>query len=280
MYPASHSPRVPASRKITSTSRSHPTQTTQIPPSFLILLHCPISPSDSRTKHRQLLIIYLSIWFIPLIQIHSQDHQGGSVHTVSLPIRRTQTMHRHQKPHTRGAASDHNGNNNQTTSPPSMKRPPFHRHTSSSSTSSTPSNKTTPPPTTTTSTASKKGSAIKSTRPPVYHRKSASAHQFHYRNKSHQSLGKLLGAGSGPASHPVNPEDEQLEMATSFLQYWYVWPSLFLSAYLWLRLCVYASRLIFVPCSCSSHIPRHIIICPAVLSLRVICLYVHGWRLS
>ncbi|GAM35719.1 hypothetical protein TCE0_017r04263 [Talaromyces pinophilus] len=102
-----------------------------------------------------------------------------------------------------------------------MKRPPFHRHTSSSSTSSTPSNKTTPPPptSTTTTTASKKGPAIKSTRPPVYHRKSASAHQFHYRNKSHQSLGKLLGAGSGPASHPVNAEDEQLEMATSFLQY-------------------------------------------------------------
>lgn len=36
--------------------------------------------------------------------------------------------------------------------------------------------------------------------------------------------------------------------------------------------CVYASRLIFVPCSCPSHIPRHIIIFPAVLSLRVICL--------
>lgn len=129
-------------------------------------------------------------------------------------------MHRHQKPHTRGAAPNpHNNNNNQTTSPPSMKRPFFHRHISSPSISSSTVNKTTtppPPPTT-----SKKGSA-KSTRPPVYHRKSASAHQFHYRNKSHQSLGKLLGAGSGPASHPVNPEDEHLEMATSFLQYWYV----------------------------------------------------------
>ena len=171
-------------------------------------------------------------------------------------------MHRHQKPHTRGAASNHNHNNNQTTSPPSMKRPPFHRHTSPSSPSSTSTNKTTPPPASTT----QKGSAIKSTRPPVYHRKSASAHQVyhHHRNKSHQSLGKLLGAGSGPASHSVNPEDEQLEMATSFLQYWYVLTILVCLS----MTCVYASRLIFVPCSCLSHIPRHI--CPSACELFIV----------
>ncbi|EEA26064.1 hypothetical protein TMatcc_005685 [Talaromyces marneffei ATCC 18224] len=127
-------------------------------------------------------------------------------------------MHRHQKPHTRGAASNHN-NNNETTSPPSMKRHPFHRH-APFSTSSTPTNKTTPPPPPPPTSTARKGSTIKSPRAPVYHhRKSASAHQFHHRNTSHQSLAKLLGAGSGPASHSVNPEDEQLEMATSFLQY-------------------------------------------------------------
>jgi hypothetical protein len=188
-------------------------------------------------------------------------------------------MHRHQKPHTRGAASNHNGtNNNQTTSPPSMKRPPFHRHTSTSSTFSTPSNKTTPPPHTTTTPASKKGSAIKSTRPPVYHRKSASAHQFHYRTKSYQSLGKLLGAGSGPVSHPVNPEDEQLEMATSFLQYWYVWQSL---SRLLESLSMTALRLCVPPHFCSlflfvSHSKAYVYAC-WTFSMRVIyCLMADG----
>jgi hypothetical protein len=47
-------------------------------------------------------------------------------------------------------------------------------------------------------------------------------HHHHFRTKSHQSLGKLLGAGSGPASHTVKAEDEKIEMAASFLQFWYV----------------------------------------------------------
>lgn len=142
-------------------------------------------------------------------------------------------MHRHQKPHTRGAAASnhhnhiHNNNNNNTTSPPHMKRAPFHRHTSSSSSSSTATTITTTtlhPPAPTAATVARKGAPIKPTRPPVHHRKSASTHQIyshhHHRTKSHQSLGKLLGAGSGrPASHPVTSDDEPLEMATSFLQF-------------------------------------------------------------
>ncbi|EED21954.1 conserved hypothetical protein [Talaromyces stipitatus ATCC 10500] len=120
-------------------------------------------------------------------------------------------MHRQQqKPHTRGTTN---------TSPPSTKRPPLHRHTSSPVAKTTPTPTPTPAPSPTSPTP-KKGSAIKPQRPALYHRKTASAH-FHHpqRNKSHQSLGRLLGAGSGPASYSVKPEVEHFEMATSFLQY-------------------------------------------------------------
>lgn len=139
-------------------------------------------------------------------------------------IYRSAKMHRQQKPHNRSAASTTHNN----TSPPSTKRPSFHRHTSPTSSTTTTLNPHTH--TSTTSNAKKGSSTVKPQRPSVHHRKSASAHQLHHthhqsqqhRTKSHQSLGKLLGAGTGPASLPSKAEDEGLEMATSFLQYWYV----------------------------------------------------------
>jgi hypothetical protein len=123
-------------------------------------------------------------------------------------------MHRQQKPHSRTAA----GNN---ISPPSTKRPPFHRQTTFPAFSTAaPAN---PNPNPSHYPPAKKGGKS------LNHRKSASAHTIshHHNNhhhshghKSHQSLSKLLGAGSGPASLPVSKADD--EMATSFLQYWYV----------------------------------------------------------
>jgi hypothetical protein len=96
---------------------------------------------------------------------------------------------------------------------------PHRRELSSSSTTTT----------TTTNTAhAKKPTTVRPQRPAIHHRKSASAH---YPAPSSaraqpQSIGRLLGPGTGPASWSAqnddDDDDEKHEMATSFLQYWYV----------------------------------------------------------
>ncbi|KAH8696088.1 hypothetical protein BGW36DRAFT_359946 [Talaromyces proteolyticus] len=116
-------------------------------------------------------------------------------------------QHRRQNPHSRGQY-------NSTTSPPSR---------STVSTAAKPASN------------AKKGPSVRSQRPVLYHRKSASAqlplhphshhphnHHSHNHNHSHHhksSLPKLLGPGSGPANWTGQHDDDKPEMATSFLQY-------------------------------------------------------------
>lgn len=132
-------------------------------------------------------------------------------------------MHRHQqKPHrNRAAASNHPNvpatTTTITTTPPSMKRLHLHRRACSSPSSpSSPSSSVVAP-------NGSSSSAIRSFRPPI-HRRAVSAHytpvHLNHHKKAHPR--RLLGAASGPASQIVPEDDAQIEMAASFLQFWYV----------------------------------------------------------
>lgn len=71
-------------------------------------------------------------------------------------------------------------------------------------------------------TGPKKGSAVRHSRP-LHHRRTSSVQPFVALNtsKSYQSISKLLGAGGGSTVRTTNRIDDE-DMATSFLQYWYV----------------------------------------------------------
>jgi hypothetical protein len=107
-----------------------------------------------------------------------------------------------------------------------MHRPPLPRAETSPSTTSHRRELSSSSTTNTNTAHAKKPTTIRPQRPAIHHRKSASAH-YPAHNSARaqpQSIGRLLGPGTGPASWSAqnDDDDEKYEMATSFLQYWYV----------------------------------------------------------